>query len=467
MRHIGCIINPPYLLPREFYSMVERDYDVIVAGGGIAGVSAAVSASRTGAKVLLIERYGFLGGMATAGLVNPFMTWKTSTGVKLIAGIFKEIIERLDKIGALKTSSFDSEGMKFVCLDMAIDSNVDMLLHTMAIGAIKDGNDVRGIKAVSKSGEININAKVVIDATGDGDIAADAGANFEIGSDEGGTQAMTLMLDVGGVDVAKALAYVRDNPEQMRFPKLPKDANLEEIADGVVSVAGYYEIVAQAKSKGDYPLPGDLVFYIGRPRRGEVVFNTTHVGGVDGTKPEDLTKAEIEGRKQAAALVKFAQKYLPGFENAYLLRTATQIGVRETRRIIGEYVFCAEDVIKGAKFDDAIARLAYSIDVHSGRGEGYTKSEERAKPAAPPDGDWYEVPYRCLVPLRIDNLLVAGRCVSSTQEGHGAIRIMPCCAAMGQAAGTAAAIAIQDKVTPRKVNIPKLLETLRSQGALV
>jgi len=447
--------------------MIKQKYDVVVAGGGLAGVSAAAAASRLGAKTLLIERYGFLGGMATAGLVNPFMTWKTSTGEKLIAGIFEEVTKRLGEIGAIKASAFDSEAMKFVCLDILLDSNVEMLLHTVASGAIICGNEVCGVKTLTKSGELDIGAKIVIDATGDGDIAADAGAKFEVGSAEFGAQAMTLMLDVGGVDTIKALAYVRDNPDQMRFPKLPKDADLEKLADGVISAAGYYDLVAQAKSKGDYPLPGDLVFYIGRPRRGEVVFNTTHVGGVDGTNPHDLTKAEIEGRKQATALVKFARKYLPGFENAYLLRTAAQIGVRETRRIIGEYVFCAEDVIKGAKFEDAIARLAYPIDVHSGKGEGYTKTEESNRPAAPQDGDWYEVPYRCLVPLEIDNLLVAGRCVSSTQEGHGAIRIMPCCIAMGQAAGTAAAIAIQDNVTPRKVSIPKLLEALRSQGALV
>ena len=236
-----------------------------------------------------------------------------------------------------------------------------------------------------------------------------------------------------------------------------------------MSVAGYYELVSKARENGDYPLPGDLIFFISRPRRGEVVFNTTHIGGVTVTGAKDLTKAEIEGRRQGAALVRFVRKYIPGFEDAYLLRTATQIGVRETRRIMGDYVFHADDVANARKFEDSIARLAYPVDVHSGKGEGYTREEElpARKPVAPPPGDWYEIPYRCLIPRGMESLLVAGRCVSSTHEGNGAIRIIPCCVAMGQAAGTAAALCIREKVTPRSLSVNLLLEALRQQEVLV
>jgi hypothetical protein len=308
----------------------------------------------------------------------------------------------------------------------------------------------------------------VVDATGDGDVAAAAGVPYESGGADGLPQAMTLMFDVGGVDLVKVFTYVKDNQDQFRFPKLSSDSDPMELAQGIVSVAGYYDLVAQARAKGEYPLPGDLIFFIGRPRAGEVVFNTTHIGGVDGTKAVDLTRAEIEGRRQAVALVRFIKNYIPGFESAYLLRTAAQVGVRETRRIVGEYVFSAEDVIDARKFEDAIARLAYPVDVHGGRGDGYTRAEERVPAlAAPPPGDWYEVPYRCLLPLGVENLLIAGRCVSSTQEGHGATRIMPCCAAMGQAAGTAAALSIRENVSPRNLDRSLLLTTLREQGAIV
>lgn len=446
----------------------QISYDTIIAGGGIAGFSAAVTSARLGAKTLLIERYGFLGGLATAGLVNPFMTHRTSTGYPLIGGIYSDICAKLAEIDGIKGNTFDSEAMKFVLQEMAVETGVELLLHSWVSGVVMDGTAVRGLKVVNKSGERAYGAYRIVDATGDGDIAAFAGAPFEIGGQDGVPQAMTMMLDVGGVDPACALAYVRDHPDQFRFPVLPPDSDTEELAKGIISVAGYYDLVAQARERGEYPLPGDLIFYISRPRTGEVVFNTTHIGGVNGTDAYDLTKAEIEGRRQAAALVKFVKKHIPGFESAYLLRVAAQIGVRETRRITGRYVFNGEDVAEARKFEDAIARLAYPVDVHSGKGEGYTKDEEMVvRPVMPPPGDWYEIPYRCLIPLGVESLLVAGRCVSSTQSGHGAIRIIPCCAATGQAAGAAAALSVHENVSVGNLDVDLLLAALRKQGAIV
>lgn len=470
--------------------------EIIVIGGGTAGCAAALAAARGGRETMLIEQFGFLGGWATAALVNPFMTHRTSDGKPLIGGIFDELRDRLSSAGGLLGSSFDAECMRFVLQEMLLEAGVRLRLHTMfesARYARSDASEascteasdrtsgmLRGkklpeayrsiiVRTISKSGAEEFSCSRLIDCSGDGDAAVSLGARFEMGDADGLPQAVTLMFDMGGVDLEKVLTYVRDHPDQFRFPKLAPTADPAELARGVVSVAGYYDLVAEARANGEYSAPGDLIFFIGRPRRGEVVFNTTHVGGIDGTNAEDLTRAEIEGRRQMMSVVAFVRKYVPGFENAYLLRSPEHVGVRETRRVVGDYVFSADDVVEARKFDDAICRLAYPVDIHSGKGSGYTRSEEKSagRPNNAPPGDWYEIPYRCLLPAGLGNVLVAGRCVSSTQAGHGAIRIMPACIAMGQAAGTAAALSLDEGVSVREVDVPALLNTLRGQGALV
>lgn len=447
--------------------MVSADrYDIMVVGGGMAGCASAIEAARSGRKTLLLERYGFLGGSATAALVNPFMSRSTSDGKLLVTGVFDEIVGRLSDAGGLLGNTFDAEAMKFVLQEMVIESGARLRLHTLFDGAEHTQEGII-VRTKSKSGMEEFDCRRLIDCSGDADAAAALGARFEKGNEDGLTQATTLMFDVGGVDPVKALEYVRDHPDQMRFPNLSPDADLDKLAEGLISVAGYYDLVAEARRKGEYSAPGDLVFYIGRPHGGQVTFNTTHIGDVDGTNADDLTCAEIEGRRQMMSIVSFVRNYVPGFENAYLLQSAPQIGVRETRRIVGEYVFSEDDVAHARKFDDAICRLAYPVDVHSGRGEGYTREEERSSPVAPPPGDWYEIPYRCLVPVDTDNLLVAGRCVSSTQAGNGAIRIMPACAAMGEAAGVAAAMSIIQNVPLRHIDTQALRQELRNRGALV
>jgi hypothetical protein len=443
--------------------------EVIVIGAGMAGCGAAIAAARGGRKTLVIEQFAYPGGWATAALVNPFMTHRTSDGKPLIGGLYDEVRDRLSRTGDLLGSSFDSEAMKFALQEMLIEAGVRLRFHTSFDSARYEPGGGIVVRTRSKGGVEEIGCDRLIDCSGDGDAAVALGASFEMGDEDGLAQAVTLMFDMGGVDLQGVLAYVRDHPDQMRFPKLPPDADCAKLAQGLVSVAGYYDLVARAREAGEYIAPGDLIFFVGRPRGGEVVFNTTHVGDVDGTKAEDLTRAEIEGRRQMMSVVAFVRKYVPGFENSYLLRSPEHVGVRETRRIIGDYVFSADDVIEARKFDDAICRLAYPVDIHSGKGDGYTKSEEKAaaRPNNAPPGDWYEIPYRCLLPVVLENVLVAGRCVSSTQAGHGAIRIMPSCIAMGQAGGTAAALSLDAGVTPREVSIAALLDALRKQGALV
>lgn len=445
----------------------ERSYDVLVAGGGVAGVAAAVSAARQGARTLLVEIYGFLGGMATAGLVNPFMSSFTSTGQPLVGGFFSEICARMKDLGGVFGRAFDPEAMKYAAQEMILESGGELLLHTSISGARMKGSDIIGIEALTKNGMREIDARVVVDATGDGDVAAMAGAPVEMGGPDGLTQAMTLMFTVGGVEMRKCLEYALKHPDQMRFPKPSSTDAVQQLLKGAVGVAGFYREVDEAREKGEFPLPQEMVFFISMPTPGQVVVNTTHIGGVNGTDSWDLTKAEIECRRQAMALMSFFKKYVPGFENSYLLQTGPQIGVRETRRVIGEHVFNVDDVSEGRKYPDVIMRSAYPVDIHSPVGRGYVRKDDGKPGIGPPPGDWYEVPYRCLVPLTVEQLLVAGRCVSSTHEGQAAMRIMPNCMALGQAAGTAAALCVDQGVAPRALSVDLLRSALLRQGAII
>lgn len=410
---------------------IASQHEVIVVGGGTAGVAAAVAAGRNGVDTLLIERYGFLGGTMTAGLVNPFMTFHAGRE-QIIQGIFQEIINHLKHLEGYdeKTKAFDVEAMKIVADQMLKEAGVKLMLHTCAIGVVIQGNILRGIEIHNKSGINTVLGKVIVDATGDGDIAVMAGAPYEKGREEDGlTQPMTLNFRMGGVDT----------------DKMPSSQEINRLFN-------------EAKNKGEISIPRENVLWFFTTRKGEIHFNTTRVVKVDGTKAEDLSFAEVEARRQMMELVNFLRKKVPGFENAYLLMSATQIGVRETRRIIGEYVMTGEDILKARKFMDVVARGSYPIDIHSPTGEGTVIK-------SPPPGSSYDIPYRSLVPKNVENLLVAGRCISTTHEAQAAIRVIPIVVAIGQAAGTAAALAAKLNVSPRKLDVQLLQKTLREQGA--
>jgi len=411
--------------------IINSKHDVIVVGGGTAGVAAAVTAARNGANTVLIEKYGFLGGTMTAGLVNPFMTFHAG-GEQIIEGIFQEIIDCLRSMNGYdeRTKAFDAEIMKLVLDQMVKEAGVKLMLHTCVIDVIMQGNIIRGVEIHNKSGKQAVLGEVVVDATGDGDVAVMAGAPYEKGRKEDGlTQPMTLNFRMGGVDVG-------------RMP--PK----HEIN----------RLFGEAKAKGEIKIPRENVLWFPTTRKSEVHFNTTRVVKVDGTNAEDLTYAEIEARRQMFELIKFLKERISGFENAYLLMSGAQIGVRETRRIIGEYILTGEDILEARKFKDVIARGSYPIDIHNPTGEGTIIKR-------PPPGESYDIPYRCLVPKKVDNLLVAGRCVSTTHEAQAAIRVIPIVVAIGQAAGTAAALAVKLNVPPRNLDVSLLQKTLREQGA--
>ena len=409
---------------------------VLVAGGGPSGIAAAVAAARRGADTTLIERYGFLGGMATAGLVNPFMSWFAGKQ-PLVAGVLDEMLARMRALGgydggARAPHAFDPEAFKFAADQLCQEAGVRVRLHTLVTDVRTRGGRITSLGSSSKSGAERWRARVFIDCTGDADIAYRAGVPCDHGREKDGlTQPMTLNFRMARVKVAR----------------MPERKEMNRLFD-----------IAKAEGRVHCPRENVLLFFTTQP---DVVhFNTTRVTGKSGTSAEDLTTAEFEARRQVQELAQFLVRDVAGFERAYLQQSAPQIGIRESRRIRGDYALTGKDVVSARKFRDAIARSNYPIDIHSPTGSGTVIKEV-------PEGDYYEIPYRCLLPLGIENLLVVGRSISSTHEGQSSLRVMPQCFAMGEAAGVAAAMAVKGRITPRQVDVAALRAALREQGQIV
>lgn len=460
--------------------MWEKLYDVIVAGGGPAGSVAAISAARNGASVLMIEKLGFPGGMATAGMVNPIHTYHNMRKEQIVGGVPDEIVKRLVAIGGAfpgghlyssyqsshTHTPFDVESMKRVLIDMLCEAGVDILLHSFVFGAERGKGGDLELKVCSKSGITTARGRMVVDACGDGDVSAAAGATFEKGGQDGRCMAGSLYIRMGGVDASQVITYIKAHPDDFVLaedPYLGKTnaelaAEIRDVRD-IHVVRGFFSLVKQAHERDEFPRTRNQVMCVFSPRTGQVYLNSANVVHVDGSNVLELSRAEIETRRQVPKIVGFYQKYVPGFKDAFLLETAPHLGVRESRRITGDYILTGEDVLSGRHFEDGIARGAYPSDIHTPDG-GLVHRHIR-------DGRDYHVPYRCLLPAGIDNILVAGRPISADRIAHGSLRVMAQCMAIGQAAGTAAALSVKKGTTPRKLPIADLLSALTSQGAIL
>ncbi len=450
---------------------VVGEYDVVVAGGGPGGVTAAVAAARAGASTLLIERYGFLGGMATAGLVRPLLGVRARKSEEpVIGGIAEELCRGMADLGtavpfeegvARGRIDFEPEGFKFVCDGLVADARVQLRLHSLVADAITDDGRVRALILESKSGREAVLGKVFIDATGDADVVARAGAAFTMGRPaDGRVQAMGNVFLVGGI-------------KEDEFPagedlRAVEEKTYEAIEQGRVRVYRWHE------------------GHKGGPRtRGLRTFNITHVGG-DPTDIHDLTQGELQVRRDAWGFVDFLRDEVPGMEDCYLAQTASCLGVRESRQMVGMERVTGRDVVGARKRTDTIARCGFGLDIHCpmGRVAGRTFTcsvkcankdchmfrdhyEELPQETAIRDGAWFDIPYGALVSADLPNLLATGRCVSADHQAMSALRVMGPCMAMGQAAGEAAAKAAEGDGNAQQVDVSRLQQRLRGNGAAI
>ncbi len=418
---------------------MKQHFGLIVVGGGFAGAVAAVSAARHGVDVLLIERYNCLGGAAAHALVMPFMGYKTEdprTGrtIDLCGDIFTEIVREMNTTLGVAPDRYayelDEEILKLVLGRLCRRHGVTLLLDTSVTAAETDGRRIRSLTALSRGVTLRLSADTYIDATGDAELSVLAGCPCRVGREPDGLcQPMTLNFRMSGVDKAKFAANrARINP-----------------------------LYREHQQKGLIRNPREDVLIFPNFNEGVLHFNTTRVVKRDPTDPFDVTEAELEAREQVFELLAFLRENIEGFENARILSTALQIGIRESRKVEGDYTLTVDDLKALARFADGIAVANYDIDIHSPTGGG-TSHYYFGR------GEWYEIPYRCLLPRGMDNLLVAGRCISATHEAQASFRIMPFCAELGQAAGVAVAVAREAGCDVRSADVARIRAILRGEG---
>lgn len=410
-----------------------KKYDLIVVGGGLAGFASAISASRNGLNVLIVEKSSSLGGASTNGLVTPFMPNFTTINKKTVDfsySIFKEIVNRLEKANALLYGShFDNERLKLILNEMAQENNVDLLYHAYLCHVTKDKKSIKSITVATVEGEMELCASYFIDATGDAQLSYLSGCKTLLGRQSDNLcQPMTLCFRVGNIDTKRF------------FDSLPR----------------VQEQYKQSLANGELINPRENILVFHTPVKNVLHFNTTRVVKKNPTSAMEKTEAEIIARKQVFELFDFLKKYADGMEEAFILLTAEEIGVRESRKIVGEYVLTEQDCLSLTKFEDGVVACCYEIDIHSPEGTGTSHHYFK-------DGEYYTIPYRSLLPKEIDNMLVAGRCISSDHGAQASYRIMPTVCSIGEVAGLAISMAYTDKSIPREINVTNLQKVLREK----
>ncbi len=441
---------------------------VLVIGSGAAGLTAAIAAGRNGADTLLVEQHGFLGGISAT---LPWLGFHDRDYRLIVKGLPLEFCRRLQAEDAASDHvldpkcasaiSIDSHWWKILLMQLMREAGVRLLLHTQVVDTMREGDRIRGVVVANKSGTQRIEADVTIDASGDGDVAARGGVAWEKGrTADGLVQAPTLVFKLGGVSREGFVAGCKDPAVNYRewiapYPELREKMMRRIDRMPVIICGGYAGLVARARAAGDFDVPQTRVVGVKLHRDDEYLVVMTRVLGLDPTDIRSLTDAYQRVYEQIPVLVRFFQRYVPGFEESHLREIAPMLGVRESRRIMGDYVLDAEDLIAGRVFEDAVSMGGYHIDIHRPAGTWVDSHNVRT----------YTIPLRSLIARDVDGLLMAGKCISATHEAIASTRVVPICMGQGQAAGTAAALAVKAGVSVRQVPVAKIQETLAEQGA--